>query len=869
MKLRVECNRLQWQALIGQGDPEKVTAIIIMIMRGERKLMRSPHFRLSLLATVSLAVVAIIQPPLAHPTSDSSSVIVIDASRGAPAPESGYLKMGGQSSSGHEIQVNSRYLTLDGKPWLPVMGEFHFSRYPEKYWEEEILKMKAGGIQIISTYIFWIHHEEVEGQFDWAGQRDLRHFAELCAKHGIYVFARVGPWAHGEVRNGGLPDWLLQKGPTRRNDPTYLSYVRRFYGEIGRQLNGLLWKDGGPVIGVQLENEYGEQGPGTGADHISSLKKIALESELDAPIFTVTGWPTLDFPPGEVIPVFGGYPDGFWFGSLKELPANDIYLFNVSRESFSDAPHYDKFNLPDEKLSRYPYFVAEGGGGMATSYHRRPVIAADDVAAGMLARLGSGANLYGYYMFHGGANPEGKLSTLQESSATNYPNDLPVISYDFQAPLGEYGQMHPSFRQLKIFHLFLHDFGESLAPMVAALPAVIPRTPADAGPARVAVRSDGQHAFVFFNNYLRNYPLPARNGIQISVKLASETVLIPNKPVDVPSGAYFIWPVNMDLHGANLKYATAQPLCKLNNSGATYYFFLGVPGVAPEFAFDTNTVKSVDARKATVSREGGKIDVTGIETDKDVAISVHTRKGEAVHIVILSQEQARNIWKASYGDKEYVLSSAADIFFDKTSLHLRAREVSELRFGIFPDLQFQHGSEIPLSKADTGGLFSEYVAAVKPKKLSVQLEAVRTNQTPSPVKMGKPVDWRHNTAVAIPPEDFDFADRWRVVIPKGTLDGLSDAFLRIAYVGDTARLYSGSRVLDDDFYKGTVWEVGLKRFAPGVTETPLEIKIQPLIKAAPIYLPKSAWPDFGPHGAIGEIRQIDIEPEYEVNLPVR
>lgn len=832
--------------------------------------MRNPHLRFFPLATVSLVLVSVMQAAWAQPTAHSNGVIVIDASAVARPPENGSLKMGGRSSSGHEIQVNTRYLTLDGKPWLPVMGEFHFSRYPERYWEEEILKMKAGGIQIISTYIFWIHHEEVEGQFDWTGQRDLRRFVELCGKHGIYVFARVGPWAHGEVRNGGFPDWLLRKGPTRRNDPIYLSFVQRFYGEIGKQIKGLLWKDGGPVIGVQLENEYGEQGPGTGADHIASLKKTALESGLDAPIFTVTGWPTLDFPPGEVIPVFGGYPDGFWFGSLKELPANDIYLFNISRESFSDAPHYEKFNVLDEKLSHYPYFVAEGGGGMATSYHRRPVIAADDVAAGMLARLGSGANLYGYYMFQGGANPEGKLSTLQESSATNYPNDLPVISYDFQAPLGEYGQMGPSFRQLKLFHLFLHDFGESLAPMAATLPAVIPSTPADAGPARVAVRSNGQRAFVFFNNYLRNYPLPARRGIQISVKLASETVLVPSKPVDIPSGAYFMWPVNMDLHGANLKYATAQPLCKVSNADATYYFFLSVPGMAPEFAFDANTVESVDAHKATLSREGGKIYVAGIENGKDVAIKVRTRKHETVHIIVLSEEQARDIWKASYGDKEYVFFSSADMFFDETSVHLRARNADDLCFGVFPDLKLQPGSESALSKADSDdGLFSEYVTAIKPKKLTVQLEAVRTNQTPSPIKMGKPVDWRHNAAVPIPPEDFDYADRWRVVIPKGALEGLSDAFLRIAYVGDTARLYAGSRVLDDDFYKGTVWEIGLKRFGPGVTETPLEIKIQPLMKAEPIYLPSLAWPNFGPEGAAGEIRHIDIEPEYEVNLPVR
>ncbi|MGA8149335.1 MAG: hypothetical protein WB952_00025 [Terriglobales bacterium] len=135
--------------------------------------------------------------------------------------------------------------------------------------------------------------------------------------------------------------------------------------------------------------------------------------------------------------------------------------------------------------------------------------------------------------------------------------------------------------------------------------------------------------------------------------------------------------------------------------------------------------------------------------------------------------------------------------------------------------------------------------------------------------MGKPIAWRDNAAVAIPPEDFDHANLWRVVVPKGALDGLSDAFLRISYVGDIARLYAGTRLLDDDLYKGTVWEVGLKRFATGIMDTPLEVKILPLLKDAPIYLPHSAWPDFGPRGAVGEIHRIDIAPEYDVSLQVR
>ena len=164
---------------------------------------------------------------------------LIDATAPAPAPETGFLKMGGVSSTGHRLSVDSRSLSLDGKPWLPVMGEFHFTRYPEKYWQEELLKMKAGGVQVVATYIFWIHHEEIEGQFDWTGQRDLRHFVELCRQNGLYVYLRIGPWDHGEVRNGGFPDWLLKKKiALRRNDPEYLKYASRFYGQIGSPSQG-------------------------------------------------------------------------------------------------------------------------------------------------------------------------------------------------------------------------------------------------------------------------------------------------------------------------------------------------------------------------------------------------------------------------------------------------------------------------------------------------------------------------------------------------------------------------------------------------------------------------------------------------------
>jgi len=401
--------------------------------------------------------------------------MVIHAAAAVASPKPLWFPAGGTSPSGETLAVNNRFLLRDGKPWFPVMGEFQYSRYPEQEWEEEILKMKAGGLEIISTYVFWIHHEEVEGEFDWTAQRNLRKFIGLCAKHGMYVWVRIGPWDHGECRNGGFPDWLIKKCPTRQIDPVYLKYVKQFFEQIGLQLKGMMWKDGGPIIGVQVENEYAGRGPGKGADYILRLRKLAIDSGMDAPFYTITGWDDAVVPSSDLIPLFGGYEDAFWSRSLSALPPNANYFFTSIRcdEDVADDLQSKRPDI-DALDSAYPFFTTEMGGGMELSYHRRPRIDADDIAAMDVVKLGSGVSLYGYYMFQGGTQPDGKLTTLVESQATGYPNDVPLKSYDFQAPLGEFGQVRASFRATKIIHLFLGDFGETLGPMTPFFPDKVP-----------------------------------------------------------------------------------------------------------------------------------------------------------------------------------------------------------------------------------------------------------------------------------------------------------------------------------------------------------------------------------------------------------
>ncbi|HYH02212.1 MAG TPA: beta-galactosidase, partial [Bacillota bacterium] len=168
---------------------------------------------------------------------------------------------GGMNPAGERFDTTNYYLERNGQPFFGICGEFHFSRYAEQRWVDEIIKMKLGGINTISTYVFWIHHEETAGKFDWSGNKNLRRFVEICAEEGLYVIIRIGPFCHGEVRNGGIPDWLYGRPfAVRSNDPEYLSLVSRLYHEIGRQVKGLMFQEGGPVIGVQLENEYQHAG---------------------------------------------------------------------------------------------------------------------------------------------------------------------------------------------------------------------------------------------------------------------------------------------------------------------------------------------------------------------------------------------------------------------------------------------------------------------------------------------------------------------------------------------------------------------------------------------------------------------------------
>ena len=463
-----------------------------------------------------------------------------------------YLMSGAQI---RDVSWDAYSLMADGQRVVPAMGEVHYSRIPTDEWEAEIRKMKAGGITIIATYVFWNHIEEQEGVFRWDGQRNLRHFIEICQKEGLPVVLRLGPFCHGEVRNGGIPDWMFSKNCKMRDEnPVFLGYVERLYRQIFTQVQGLQWKDGGPVVAAQFDNEYRGRG-----EYLMALKQMATKIGFNLPFYTRTGWPELATPVpfGEMLPLYGDYADGFWERSIEETAGNYYKAFNFKAFRSSTAIATEQLGEQKERLNKgdeqYPYFTCELGGGMMTAYHRRPYLYPEDAYSMAVVKLGSGSNLLGYYMYHGGTNPEGStyLNETQRTMATNY-NDLPVKTYDFQAPLNEFGQKNPQYYLLRKLHLFMQDWGSILAMMEAGFPCKQDVSKGDDSFLRWSYRSRNGSGFIFVNNYERLQNLSTKRNVML------EACGVRLPLLNIPAGCICIFPVNID----GIKYATAQLVAK-------------------------------------------------------------------------------------------------------------------------------------------------------------------------------------------------------------------------------------------------------------------------------------------------------------------
>ncbi len=734
--------------------------------------------------------------------------LVINASSPADRPMEGHIRQGtNKDNHGNILSLNSRYFIKNDKPWYPVMGEFHFSRYPVERWEEAVLRMKAAGIDVIATYTFWIHHQEKPGAFNWKGNKDLRLFLDICAKHKMYVWLRIGPWCHGEVRNGGLPDYIVKAGNTRRNDEAYLQAVSGWFDALSAQTKGYMFKDGGPVIGAQIENEYRFNNP-AGLSHILKLKQMAVDRNIDVPYYSATGWPGSDQKQRELVLVWGAYPEAPWDKRTEQLKLSGNYLFGpLSNDPSIGA---DLLGAQDQQKIRdsypFPYATAEMGAGNQITYHRRPLISSADVTAMAYVKAGSGANLMGYYMFHGGSNPIGDFSTMQESRATKYPNDYPLISYDFQSPIGEAGQLRDSYKDFKLLHYFLNDFGDQLAPMHASFPADGVAEAGDVTKPRLSLRSKDSCAFLFVSNYQRQLELPAFRELDLTIKLPdSHERRLGSSDLNIVSGLQAVFPINMPLGRVALRWASLQPFCLLRGAIPTYVFFIP-KGQDAHYVLNGDHIRRVVQDQVAIKAVDGEFRIA-VSGDGSM-IEIVQNDGKKLRILSLTESTARDCWKLSGPRQDYLVHANLPPLLDAGSLSLIAESAGKHVFSVFPDnRRFRKDRSLTANRGIIPH-FHTYGYHVKKDMVTVEFSSIDDIKTLPPAVASLPEDDRLTPRNAEQPGPvyqtnlrIDSGARYfRIRIPA--CEQGERRLLQIDYSGDTGALYEQGRLIADDFYSG-------------------------------------------------------------------
>ena len=471
-----------------------------------------------------------------------------------------------------EYGCNTQYFTKGGKPYTVIAGELHFSRLPRERWRETLLKMRECGINTVSTYVFWNYHEEIKGKFDFSGNKDISAFLSICRDIDMPCILRIGPWCHGEVIRGGFPKRINKLTKKRCNNPKYLAEVKEYWQGLYKEVKPYF--DGETVIGIQLENEYTDS-----TEHIRTLRKIAEEIGYKAPFFTMTAWP-LSKPDNRLLPLAGGYPDGPWNGGKKELKPNNRFAITSARTEDEIGGDLFKSQKAESGVFDYiPYATCETGPGNQVTQHRRPFISEKDGYGVSFAKFASGMNWIGYYMFCGGANPNDRL--LQESRLTGYPNDYPIIDYDFQAPISRYGACRAHGDRLRLMHLFISDFDTEISTKQAYFPKWNSTDPKDVSFLKCSVRADNDGSGYFFAGaYEKGLKYNDFKDVQVAFSIQGKTINLPS--IDVKAGAMFFYPFNIQLGSVQFDYILAQPVAKNQKDGKTVCYFAQCEGIEPK-----------------------------------------------------------------------------------------------------------------------------------------------------------------------------------------------------------------------------------------------------------------------------------------------
>ncbi|GAA1466447.1 beta-galactosidase [Microbacterium thalassium] len=712
------------------------------------------------------------------------------------------------------LELTSRRIVRNGRTWIPVSGEMHYSRVPRERWEQRLRQMAAGGITVVATYVPWIHHAPDDARASFDGNLDVAAFVDLARAQGLEVVLRIGPWVHGEIRNGGFPDWV-QDAPVahRTDDPAYLALVRAWWEQLGAALEGRC--EPGTVLGIQLENELYDQ-PG----HLVTLKRLARECGMSAPLWTATAWGGAQLPPEEVFPLYGGYADGFWVDPQAPWDATfrDHFFFSDVWDDPGIGADVRDGEAGDDRVPLSEWFppaTCELGGGMATAYHRRPLPTGRDVATVGHCKIGNGSAWQGYFMYVGGTNPR---RGLQESHASGYPNDMPQLGYDFHAPVGESGRLGDGHAELRAQNAFLAAFGPMLDAKSSHLPDVRPSGVEDSETLRWAYRGDRDGGFLFVAWHQPHVPLAAYRAASFKLDLGDAVLRLPSAPIDIPAGTLARWPVHLATGGVRIEWLTASALTLLEGSVPTFVA-VAEQDVPVELALGGGAV--IEGAHELVD-EGGDRVVARLEPSREPVRLVAS--GGAVDLLVLPAEEARRTWvpQDATGRARRLILADDEITWDADG-RVELRTAAEHPGAASYD---------PIARAFTPLVvqYSDGIAQTRAVLVEPQL----------PAGDGRPRGYgSHDGRPSAPGDDViaAFSAEYRLIVPEDAID--SDACLEVAWAGDVADLCVDGRIVADRFWDGSRWRVNCHDagIVPGVD---VVLRILPLAKDSIVHVPEAA-----------------------------
>ncbi|MGD0631604.1 MAG: glycoside hydrolase family 35 protein [Terracidiphilus sp.] len=315
----------------------------------------------------------------------------------------------------HVLRANGDHFELDGKPFQIISGAIHSARVPRAYWRDRLRKARAMGLNTVETYVFWNVYESSPGKFDFSGQNDIAEFVREAQQEGLFVILRPGPYACAEWDFGGLPAWLLHEPgmEVRTSNSAFMAAASRWLHRLGQELTPLQSANGGPIIAVQVENEYGS----FGSDHnyMEQIHRLLLDSGFDrAMLYTADG---VDEMPN---------------GSIPGLPAALNFGAGSAKEQFA------KFVQARPNAPRMCGEYWDGWFDHWGERHHTGDAAAEAKELQWMLEQGYSVNLY---MFHGGTS----FGFMAGANIDGGKYEPDVTSYDYDVPVSESGELRPRF----------------------------------------------------------------------------------------------------------------------------------------------------------------------------------------------------------------------------------------------------------------------------------------------------------------------------------------------------------------------------------------------------------------------------------------